>query len=44
VLGYAARLSGKVDNLPGGNNASSYAATNESSVYGSVGLELGVFF
>jgi hypothetical protein len=44
VLGYAARLSGKVDNLPGGNNASSYQANNESSVYGSVGLELGVFF
>ena len=44
VLGYAARLSGKVDNLPGGTNASSYQANNESSVYGSVGLELGVFF
>jgi hypothetical protein len=44
ALGYAARLSGQVDNLPGGNNAGSYQATNESSVYGSAGLELGVFF
>jgi hypothetical protein len=44
ALGYAARLSGQVDNLPGGNNAGSYQANNESSVYGSVGLELGVFF
>jgi len=44
VLGYAARLSGNVENLPGGNNASSYQATNESSIYGSAGLELGVFF
>jgi hypothetical protein len=44
VLGYAARLSGQVENLPGGSNASSYQANNESSVYGSAGLELGVFF
>jgi hypothetical protein len=44
ALGYAARLSGRVDNLPGGNSAGSYQATNESSVYGTAGLELGVFF
>jgi hypothetical protein len=44
VLGYAARLSGTVENLPGGNNAGSYQANDESSVYGSAALELGVFF
>ena len=44
ALGYAARLSGQVDNLPGGNNAGSYQASNQSSVYGSAGLELGLFF
>jgi hypothetical protein len=44
ALGYAARLSGQVDNLPGGSNAGSYQASNESSVYGSAGLELGVLF
>ena len=44
LLGYAARLSGTVENLPGGNNAGSYQALNKSSVYGSVALELGVFF
>jgi hypothetical protein len=44
ALGYAARLSGRVENLPGGTGAASYAAKNESSPYGSAGLELGVFF
>jgi len=44
LLGYAARVSGSVENLPGGNNAASYQANNESSIYGSAGLELGVFF
>jgi len=44
ALGYAARLSGRVDNLPGGTGAGSYEAKNESSPYGSAGLELGVFF
>jgi hypothetical protein len=44
VLGYAAKLSGTTENLPGGNNAGSYEATNKSSVYGSAALELGVFF
>jgi hypothetical protein len=44
VLGYAAKVSGQVENLPGGTNAGSYEATNESSVYGSAALELGVFF
>jgi len=44
VLGYAAKLSSTVQNLPGGSNAGSYEATNESSVYGSAALELGVYF
>jgi hypothetical protein len=44
VLGYAAKLSSTVENLPGGNNAGSYQASDESSVYGSAALELGVFF
>jgi hypothetical protein len=44
ALGYAARLSAEVVNLPGGNAASSYAATNKSSIYGTGSLELGVFF
>jgi hypothetical protein len=44
ALGYAAKLSGKVENLPGGSGAAGYAAANQSSVYGSAGLELGVFF
>jgi hypothetical protein len=44
VLGYAAKVSGAVENLPGGTNAGSYVATDKSSVYGSAALELGVFF
>jgi hypothetical protein len=44
VVGYAARLSGTVENLPGGNNAGSYMVNDESSVYASAALELGVFF
>ena len=44
VLGYAAKVSGTVENLPGGNNAGSYEAADKSSVYGSAALELGMFF
>jgi hypothetical protein len=44
ALGYAAKLSGKVENLPGGSSAAGYAAVDQSSIYGSAGLELGVFF
>jgi len=44
AIGYAFRLTGTVDNLPGGMNASLYAATDRSSFYGSASLELGVFF
>jgi hypothetical protein len=44
AAGYALRLSGKVEDLPGSNSASDYAAKNESSFYGSASLELGVYF
>lgn len=44
ALGYALRLSGKVENLPGGSAASGYVAEDKSSVYGSASLDLGVYF
>jgi hypothetical protein len=44
LVGYAARLSSTVENLPGGNNAGSTQVNDESSVYASAALELGVFF
>jgi hypothetical protein len=44
AAGYAFKLSGSVDNLPGGMNASLYAPVDRSSVYGTASLELGVFF
>jgi len=43
-LGYAARLSGSVENLPGGNSASQFAAQNQSSVYATASLDLGLYF
>jgi hypothetical protein len=44
AFGYAARISGSVENLPGGNTAGLYTADNQSSIYGSASLELGVLF
>jgi hypothetical protein len=44
ALGYAARLSGRIENLPGGTAASSYEASNKSNVYAAASLELGLFF
>ena len=44
ALGYALRASANVENLPGGSAASSYAASNESTFYGSASLDLGVYF
>ena len=44
ALGYAFRLSGKIENLPGGSDASSYVAKDKSSFYGSASLDLGVYF
>jgi hypothetical protein len=43
-IGYAFQASSKVENLPGGSSASNYVARDESSVYGTASLELGVFF
>jgi hypothetical protein len=43
-LGYALRMSGKVENLPGGSSANQYVASDESSVYGTASLDIGVFF
>jgi hypothetical protein len=44
ALGYALKASGNVQNLPGGNEASEYVASNQSTVYGSASLDLGVYF
>jgi hypothetical protein len=43
-IGYAFRLSGNVENLPGGSSASLYQAEDKSTVYGTASLDLGVFF
>jgi hypothetical protein len=43
-IGYAFRLSGSVEDLPGGSSASLYEALDESSVYGTASLDLGIFF
>jgi hypothetical protein len=43
-FGYALRASSNVENLPGGSAAGAYVATNESSVYGTASLDLGIFF
>ena len=43
-LGYAYRVSGTIQNLPGGSAARNFVATNESSIYGQASLELGMYF
>lgn len=43
-FGYAAQLSGSVEDLPGGTSAGLYQAANRSSVYGSARLDLGILF
>jgi hypothetical protein len=43
-LGYAAQLSAKSENFAGGDPSRSFAPTDESSVYGTASLEIGVFF
>ena len=43
-VGYALRLSSRVDNLRGGASAGAYTVSDESSIYGSASLDLGVFF
>lgn len=44
ALGYAFKASGNVDNLPGGNDALLYQASNESKIYGAASLEFGIYF
>jgi hypothetical protein len=44
ALGYAFKASAKVEDVPGGHSASLYSPTNESTVYGSASLDLGVYF
>lgn len=44
AVGYALRASGNVENLPGGHAANDYSASNQSTVYGSASLDLGVYF
>ena len=43
-LGYARRLSGSVEDLPGGSSASLFQAQDRSTVYGTASLELGLYF
>ena len=43
-VGYAFRLSGSVENLPGGTAANLYTASDESSIYGTASLDLGITF
>lgn len=43
-FGYAFKTSGNVENLPGGSSAQDYVVSDESSVYGTASLELGIFF
>lgn len=43
-VGYAFRLSGSIENLPGGTSANLYVASDESSIYGTASLDLGVSF
>ena len=43
-FGYALRLSSNVENLPGGTSAGSYEVSDESSIYGTASLDLGVLF
>lgn len=43
-VGYAFQASSNVENLPGGSSAQNYVATDESSLYGTASLELGLFF
>jgi len=43
-LGYAARLSGRVEDLPGGKSASQFAAQDQSSAYATASLDLGLYF
>jgi hypothetical protein len=43
-FGYAARLSGGSENLPGGDARRTFSTSDESSVYGTASLDFGMFF
>jgi hypothetical protein len=43
-FGYAAQLSGQIENMPGGTSAGLYTVENRSSVYGAAKLDIGVLF
>lgn len=44
TVGYAKQASGRIENLPGEDNADAFFVRDESSVYGSARLDLGVYF
>lgn len=43
-LGYAARLSGNAESLPGGDTSREFSVNDESTFYGTASLDFGVFF
>jgi hypothetical protein len=43
-LGYAARLSGSAESLPGGDPSREFSVNDESTFYGTASLDFGVFF
>lgn|GEM_PF-1705277 len=44
AVGYAFQLSSSVENLSGGSDAGLYGVKDQSTIYGSASLELGVYF
>lgn len=44
AVGYALQLSGKVDNLPGGTDANLFEPEDTSTIYGTLLVEVGLFF
>jgi hypothetical protein len=43
-LGYAARLSGSAESLPGGDPSRQFSVNDESTFYATASLDFGVFF
>lgn len=44
AVGYALELAGKVENLPGGTDASLFEPEDTSTIYGTLEVEIGLFF
>jgi hypothetical protein len=44
ALGYAIRVGSGVDNLPGGTEASRFTASDDSKIYATASLDLGLYF